>query len=427
MAKVNPFRPNSPVNPGMFVGRLPELERLESHLLQTRAGNPSNFMISGERGIGKSSLLNYIKAVAVGDIPMDQGDEQETIRFLVVDIDIDQNTSQLGLVKKIELGLRKNLSQSEAARHFLREAWAFLQRFEAAGVKINADDTPQSEETVLEEFSYALAETCERICGEQSQSGSFGAKYDGLLILVDEADNGSKLLGLGSFFKLVTERLQRRGCEHVMVGLAGLPNLRDVLHESHPSSLRMFEENILERLTDQEVGRVIDICMRQAKEHSVTDNGRAELISLSEGYPHFIQQFGFSAFAADTDQIINQEDVVIGAFQTRGALDAIGDRYYRDDFYNRIQKESYRQVLRIMADKLDAWVTKQEIRARFKGNDSTLDNAIKALRDRHIILSKEGERGIYRLQHKGFALWIKLKAEKRADLLKNPSEANGEE
>jgi hypothetical protein len=105
-------------------------------------------------------------------------------------------------------------------------------------------------------------------------------------------------------------------------------------------------------------------------------------------------------------------DVLLGAFGSRGALDVIGDRYYRDDFYNRIQKESYRQVLRIMADKLDGWVTKQEIRAKFKGNDSTLDNAIKALRDRHIILSKEGERGIYRLQHKGFALWIKLRAEK---------------
>jgi hypothetical protein len=423
LAKVNPFRPNSPVNPGMFVGRIPELERLESHLLQTRAGNPSNFMISGERGIGKSSLLNYIKAVAVGDIAI----EQETTHFLVVDIDIDQNTSQLGLVKKIELGLRKNLSESEAARHFLQEAWGFLQRFEAAGVRLNPDETPQSEETVLEEFSYSLAETCTRICGEQSQSSSFGAKYDGLLILVDEADSGSKVLGLGSFFKLVTERLQRRGCEHVMVGLAGLPNLRDVLHASHPSSLRMFEENILERLTDQEVGRVIDICMKLAEGHSVTDNGRAELINLSEGYPHFIQQFGFSAFASDSDQIIDRKDVVIGAFKPRGALDVIGDRYYRDDFYNRIQKESYRQVLRIMADKLDAWVTKQEIRARFKGNNSTLDNAIKALRDRHIILSKEGERGIYRLQHKGFALWIKLKAEKRVDLFEESSESNDAE
>jgi len=61
-----------------------------------------------------------------------------------------------------------------------------------------------------------------------------------------------------------------------------------------------------------------------------------------------------------------------------------------------------------MSSRRDSWISKEEIRAGFKGDDGTLSNAIKALRDRHIILSKEGARGVYRLQHKGFALWIKL-------------------
>jgi hypothetical protein len=61
-----------------------------------------------------------------------------------------------------------------------------------------------------------------------------------------------------------------------------------------------------------------------------------------------------------------------------------------------------------MAVDLDGWVTRAKIKSKFKGKDSTLNNALKALRDRHIILSKEGAKGIYLLQHKGFALWIKL-------------------
>ena len=60
-----------------------------------------------------------------------------------------------------------------------------------------------------------------------------------------------------------------------------------------------------------------------------------------------------------------------------------------------------------MADRLDGWISKSEIRDKFKGTDATLTNAIKALLTRHIILPKEGERGVYRLQR--FALWIKLK------------------
>ena len=50
----------------------------------------------------------------------------------------------------------------------------------------------------------------------------------------------------------------------------------------------------------------------------------------------------------------------------------------------------------------------EEIKSKFKGPESTLDNALFALRDRQIILAKEGERGVYRLQHKGFAWWIKM-------------------
>jgi hypothetical protein len=69
--RTNPFRPNSPVSPGMFVGRLDELGALEQSLVQTRAGQPKHFMVTGERGIGKTSLLNYLRWVAQGQIDVD--------------------------------------------------------------------------------------------------------------------------------------------------------------------------------------------------------------------------------------------------------------------------------------------------------------------------------------------------------------------
>jgi hypothetical protein len=69
-----------------------------------------------------------------------------------------------------------------------------------------------------------------------------------------------------------------------------------------------------------------------------------------------------------------------------------------------------------MAENLDGWVSKKDIRKTFKGSTTNLDNAIKALRDRKIILSKEGELGTYRLQHKGFAVWIKSYTSNPEDL-----------
>ena len=270
----------------------------------------------------------------------------------------------------------------------------------------------ENEETLFEEFSYSLADTCIRICDNSTDKKVFSANFEGVLIVIDEADNASPQLRLGSFFKLLLERLHRRGCFNLCVGIAGLPDLRKVLTESHESSLRLFEDITLGRLGKEEVSQVIDICINKANEINehkteIDERAKATIWAFSDGYPHFIQQAGYCSFATDVDGKIDQSDVAKGIFAPGGALQLIGDRYYRDNFYNKIQKESYRQVLRIMADRLDEWISKKEIRVKFKGNESVLANALKALRDRHIIISREGEKGVYRLQHKGFALWIK--------------------
>lgn len=409
--KANPFRPNSPVNPGMFVGRLQEIERLEQALVQAWAQEPAHFMITGERGIGKTSLLLYLKYLAKGDISFNSAN----FRYMVLDLDVDNNTTQLGLIRRIKMHLENQLGSTESARNFLKEAWSFLQRIRIMDSGIQAKNADASGEVLLDEFALSLARVCERTCDAKAET-LFSARYDGILVVIDEADNCSPDLQLGSFLKLLLERLQRYGCDRVLVGLAGLPELRGRLYASHPSSLRIFEDIQLGRLTSDEVSNVITMCLdKSGKDNpvptTIRDEARQMLVNLAEGYPHFIQQFGYSAFAADADNNIDIQDIEKSAFGPRGALDLIGDRYYRNDFYNKIQEDSYRQVLRIMAGDLDGWVTRAKIKERFKGKDSTLNNAIKALRDRHIILSKEGVKGVYRLQHKGFALWIKLYAD----------------
>ena len=79
-----------------------------------------------------------------------------------------------------------------------------------------------------------------------------------------------------------------------------------------------------------------------------------------------------------------------------------------------------------MAENLDGWVAKKEIRKKFKGSTSNLDNAIQALRARKIILSKEGELGTYRLQHKGFAVWIRHYTPNPEDVQSSPGQEKTE-
>lgn len=408
--KINPFSPNSPTGPGMFAGRIPEIEAIEQILLQTKANKGHGFLLLGQRGIGKTSLLNLVKYQAEGSIET----RGQFLNFLVIEIDITKETNLYTIIKKIELSLKRKLAKSEPTRKLFSDIWNFLGKIEAAGVKINTS-REFDKELFFEEFSYSLADTLKRIT--LNSGDKFESNHDGILLIIDEADNAIRDLDLGTFVKLLVERLQKEGTQHLMVGISGLPKTKEILVESHPSSIRIFEELNLDRLSDKDIKYVI----RRVLEHSEELNGtrteilpeaEQELVKLSEGFPHFIHQYGYCAFELSDGKTITRENVISGAFGNNGAIEKIGDKYYRDDFYNKIKVDSYRQVLIIMAEKLDDWVTKKYIKSKFKGESKTLDNAINALRTRGIILSKEGTQGMYRLQDKGFAWWIVMNQKK---------------
>ncbi len=133
-----------------------------------------------------------------------------------------------------------------------------------------------------------------------------------------------------------------------------------------------------------------------------------DLISnLSEGYPHFIQQFSYSAFDQDTDNSIDADDVKEGAFGKHGALEALALRYFNEWYFDQIGSDEYREVLRAMAAHSDGWVTKAQLRTAVRIKDTTLNNALTALKARNIIQTPKGRQGVYKLPNRSFAVWIR--------------------
>ncbi|HIH16072.1 MAG TPA: ATP-binding protein [Candidatus Diapherotrites archaeon] len=62
--RINPFNPQIPARPQFFVGREAELDQFERWLLQTTNGSPMNMSITGNRGMGKTSLLVKMEQIA---------------------------------------------------------------------------------------------------------------------------------------------------------------------------------------------------------------------------------------------------------------------------------------------------------------------------------------------------------------------------
>jgi hypothetical protein len=400
MPKFNPFRPNSLVTPGMFSGRIEELSHTEQALYQTKHGNPQHFLFEGERGIGKSSLFRYIDWVARGDI---KTLDDEQLRFIVVNVELREMMGHGDVIDRIMLELRRQISGQERIKELCRTAWEFISKFEAYGIRYRqSDDTARREG--LDGLTVTLVDLLSNVRNE----------IDGVLLLIDEADKPQPAAHLGELCKLLTERLAYQGCERVSIGLAGLTGLVGKLRYSHESAPRVFEVLSLDALTDDERNTVVDRGLNDAETKNgfrtkISDDARTSIANLSEGYPHFIQQFAYCAFDADRDDYIDVNDVGEGAFSEHGALDQLGKRYFSDLYIDQIGSDDYRRVLVAMAESLDAWVSRPDIIKLSGVRERIVDNAVRVLKDRRIIIQNDRVRGEYRLPTKAFAAWIRAR------------------
>jgi len=413
VSQVNPFKPNSPAPTGMFAGRSKEINELEKGLHQTKNGHGCNYLITGERGIGKSSLMMILKHFADGGIPTEYG----SFNFIPINTVISDRTNIVTLIKLIERSLRRELGKIESVRKFLGDTWSFVQRIKLMDSGIDKQEANDEIDLIIDDFAYSLAETCKRICNPEKGETA----KDGFVFLIDEADNACENLQIGYFFKTVTELLQQNECNNVMFVVAGLPEVIEKLSLSHESSIRIFTQLSVKELNVEDRHYVIDKAIEEgnninSEKCTISEKAKNHISTLSEGYPHFIQQFGYSAFDYNTDGEISGDDVLDAAFNQNGALDAIGSRYYANDFHSKIKSDEYRQVLSIMAENMNSWVKKSDIRIKFSGDDQTLTDALRALTARKIILKNPSKMGEYRLQHRGFAIWIKLFGSRKRDI-----------
>lgn len=412
VAKFNPFRPNNIVHPGMFVGRVDELNSIERCLFQTKNGNSQHFLVQGERGIGKSSLFYYVDLMAKGRVKDSHGDR---FNFLTVSADLGACSTQLEIVRKIARGLRDALNEMDELKKTASQFWDWLTNWEVLGVQYHKDRGELDLEELAEDFVSRLAALV-----LQGQGN-----LDGVLFLLDEADHPPVEAGLGTYIKLITERLSRKGCNTVLFGLAGLPALLARLRDSHESSPRLFQTMLLAPLEFEERQSVVRSGLKEANLRNqvrteIDEDAIDFLAELSEGYPHFLQQFAYSAFEHDSDDKIDEEDVGEGAYKEGGALSQLGDKFFNDMYHARISSQEYRRVLDAMADHGDSWVTRKQILSESGVSDSNVNNALASLKAKQIIIQDETRRGFYRLPTNSFAAWINAirSARAKSDALK---------
>lgn len=398
--KFNPFRPNSIVSPQLFHGREEEIKFIEQSLFQTKYGNPQHFLIEGERGLGKSSLFLMVEQQASAKIPLRNA---EKVNFIVINVELDASQNFFEIIKCIATDFKRAISEKEKIKNLSKEVWEFLSKWEILGVRFHKID-----ENLIQPYEILneLVANFERLIKQTK------GELDGILLLIDEADRPTAKASLGEIVKLLTEKLTKKTCDQVIIGMTGQPGLIEKLKASHESSSRIFTTLSLKPLSEKESNAVINSGIIEANninknKTKITKEASQLIAQLSEGYPHFLQEFAYKAFEADDDDVIDETDVKKGAFGTHGALNQLGHKYFNELYFTQIGSDDYRKVLQAMSKFSDDWVDREKIKSEINIKDHTLNNAIQALKNRNIIMANPAQKGEFRLPTKSFAAWIK--------------------
>lgn len=397
--KYNPFRPDKTAPPGMFAGRLEEIRYIQGCLRQTKNGNPKHFLLTGERGIGKSSLFLVEQLSARGRIKAQNGEE---FNFLVLNVKLRKEDTFVDIITRVSRSLKKESEKLDILGSLILKSFEFISRIEAGGIRIHPSAESQQQNECFNSLMDDLEETVHKIDG----------LLDGILILIDEADAPPAESNLGLFCKLLTEEMAVRETDYVCLGLAGLPHISSRLRGSHESSIRIFHTLDLKPLEAGERRQVIRLGLDDANGKNPTEvriDAEAEglICDFSEGYPHFLQEFAYCAFERDVDNNIDVNDFLDSLFSENGAFDQLGAKYFKKP-YKAPGSDDYRQVLHIMADKLDGWISRKEIIENSGLKGGTVDNALRALKAKDIIVQDETRQGYYRLPTRSFATWINI-------------------
>jgi len=277
----NPFAPGAGSPPPELVGRDLLLEQARILLGRIKIRNAAQSMLlTGLRGVGKTVLLNEIKRLA-------QGQEYRTI-----EIEAHEDKPLGPLIAPHLRTILYDLDRIAGAGNKARRALAVLRSFvgalkvEVGEVTLGLDIDPEKGaadsgdlEIDLPNLFVAVAEAAaERNCA--------------IAIMIDEVQYFNQK-ELGALI-MAMHKIQQGRLPLVLIG-AGLPILPGLAGESKSYAERLFSFPDIGALYEEDAARALRD-PAQAKGVVFEQTALKEIFRLTEGYPYFIQEWGYQSW-----------------------------------------------------------------------------------------------------------------------------------
>jgi len=388
MREYTPFTPGQRVPLDLFVGRANTIEKIMDYIKRPAAGGQEHIFLSGERGIGKTSLAQYLT-----------GPVQREANLLPVHVNLGGVTSLEEMLRRV---FEEVLNVANARPWFdkVRDLFGkYVDHVDVFGVKLAFNPPGESLGHLVSHFHEALYNIMERIKDES----------EGLFIVLDDINGLAKDDRFANWYKGFVESASMRYERFpVVFVLVGLPKIRSALNEHQPSLMRVFRVAEVSKLSDAEVERFFEKAFAKV-ECTVEPEAMERMVSLSGGFPILMQEIGDAIYRTDSDHTINEDDALAGCNE---AAVAIGEKHLEQKVYRAIQSEGYMSILRKMGRKGSIWFRKKDMLLELGDSEKRVfDNFLTKMKRLGVIIPfREMGSGCYKFANPLYMLYVMLES-----------------
>jgi hypothetical protein len=299
----NPFAPGAGARPPELAGRESIIEAANVAMQRIQRGRQEKSqMLLGLRGVGKTVLLNRLAQLAedMGSIvvPLEAPEGQRLAAFLAP------------ALKSVLLRLSRVAQARELAQRGLGALRGFASAFK---VSIGEIELSMSAEPIADSGNLEI--DLPELMGSVGRAAQ--AANTSVVILLDEVQYLSEedLRGL----IVAMHRIAQRGWPVILFG-AGLPQVAALAGEAKSYAERLFDY--------PEVGPLPSAAARSAlldpiveEGESISEDALNRILSITEGYPYFLQEWGKHSWNTAGRSPITADDVEMASSLATVALD----------------------------------------------------------------------------------------------------------
>ncbi|PKM09343.1 MAG: AAA family ATPase [Gammaproteobacteria bacterium HGW-Gammaproteobacteria-4] len=326
----NPFSPGAGSPPPELVGREPVLEQARILLGRTLAGrSEKSLLLTGLRGVGKTVLLNEIQRMASAS------------GYRTIEVEAHEDKHMGPLLAPSLRRLLYDLDRLAGAGDKVKRGLAVLRSF-ISGIKLTVGEVDigldiEPERGVADSGDLEIDLPILFMAVAEAAA----ERKSAIALLIDEVQYFNQK-ELGALI-MAMHKVQQRQLPLVLIG-AGLPILPGLAGESKSYAERLFSFPPVGALAEADANKALQD-PAQAAGVSFDTAALAEIFRMTQGYPYFLQEWGYQTWNRAVDSPI-RVDVVTGA--THDVIRRLDENFFRVRFDRLTPSE--KKFLRAMAE-----------------------------------------------------------------------------